>query len=355
MKAINWPITISTILLLSIGILVIFSSSPEQATQQLIFAAIGLVLFYFISNLNLMAFKGLAKPGYFFVLALLILVFILGIETRGSIRWIPLGFVNIQPSEIAKFVLIIFLAYFWSIRKTTWSNILKSLLILAPPLLLVFKQPDLGTTLTILALSLGILFLAKISYKKILLISLIFAATVPFIWFGLHDYQKQRITTFISPGSDPLGEGYNVIQSTIAVGSGGLFGRGLGHGTQSRLQFLPEFRTDFIFAAISEELGFLGAILILVIYFYLISYCFRVAQSSRDFFGFLLAGGVGVYLLFQTVVNIGMNIGILPITGITLPLISYGGSSLIITLMCLGLVAAVAKEGRKVDMESLEG
>ena len=160
------------------------------------------------------------------------------------------------------------------------------------------------------------------------------------------------MTSFLSPTADPLGEGYNAIQSTIAVGSGEFSGRGLGHGTQSRLQFLPEFRTDFIFAAIAEELGFLGSILILVIYLWLILYCFKVASGTRDIFGFLMSAGVGINILFQTVVNIGMNIGLLPITGITLPLISYGGSSLLATLISLGFVASVAKKRRKVDIES---
>src|SRR3989344_2039587 len=352
LKSLNWPILTSVILLLSVGILVIYSSSTELATQQFIFACFGLAFYFIISKLNYEAFKTLAKPLYIIVLALLLLVFILGFETRGSIRWIPLGIFNIQPSEFAKPVMILLLADFWVKNRPSWINIAKSVLLISVPLLFVFKQPDLGTTLTILALSLGMLFLAKISYKKILILLSIALLTLPLVWFGLQDYQKSRVTSFLSPNSDPLGEGYNAIQSAIAVGSGEFSGRGLGHGTQSRLQFLPEFRTDFIFAAIAEELGFLGSILILVIYLWLILYCFKVASATRDIFGFLMSAGVGINILFQTVVNIGMNIGLLPITGITLPLISYGGSSLLATLISLGFVASVAKKRRKVDIES---
>jgi len=355
LKSLNWPILTSVILLLSVGILVIYSSSTELATQQFIFACFGLAFYFIISKLNYEAFKTLAKPLYIIVLALLLLVFILGFETRGSIRWIPLGIFNIQPSEFAKPVMILLLADFWVKNRPSWINIAKSVLLISVPLLFVFKQPDLGTTLTILALSLGMLFLAKISYKKILILLSIALLTLPLVWFGLQDYQKSRVTSFLSPNSDPLGEGYNAIQSAIAVGSGEFSGRGLGHGTQSRLQFLPEFRTDFIFAAIAEELGFLGSILILIIYLWLILYCFQVASNAGDIFGFLLAGGVGVNILFQTIVNIGMNIGLLPITGITLPLISYGGSSLLATLISLGFVASVAKKRRKVDIESQIG
>ena len=174
--------------------------------------------------------------------------------------------------------------------------------------------------------------------------------TIPIFWFTLRDFQKERITNFLSPGRDPLGLGYNLIQSTIAVGSGNLFGRGLGHGTQSRLQFLPEYRTDFIFAAISEEMGFLGGVLIIGLYIYLISYCLWVAAKSKFYLGYLITSGVTIMIIFQASINIGMNIGILPITGITLPLVSYGGSSIISTLISLGLVSSVSRYVEKIDI-----
>lgn len=342
-KNINFPISIASLLLISIGILVIYSSSKELAIQQSIFTAVGIIIFFLISSLELKSIKDLIKPLYIFIIVLLIAVFILGIETRGTLRWIPLGLFNIQPSEFAKPILILFLAKFWSENLPSWLNIGKSLLWTLPIALLIFKQPDLGSALTIIAIWLGMLVSAQISIKKIIVLALIFVSIIPSSWLFLHDYQKERISSFLSPESDPLGKGYNLIQSMIAVGSGEFFGRGLGRGTQSRLQFLPEFRTDFIFASIAEEMGFVGSVLILGLYLFLLAYLLKTAQQMVDQFSLLVILGVVSMVLFQVFVNIGMNIGILPITGITLPLISYGGSSLIATLLSLGMVASFLK------------
>lgn len=340
---INWQITLVSSLLLFIGILVIFSSSQELAIQQSIFALFGGSIFIFLSNFDYRSIKNFILPIFLLNIFLLIVVFILGVETRGSIRWIPIGLFNIQPSEFAKPILILFLAFFWSSNSPSWKNILKSLLWSMPFLVLIFKQPDLGSTLTIGIIWLSLLIGAKVSFKKLLILFLMGALIFPLLWISLHDYQKARVFAFLTPGSDPLGRGYNVIQSTIAVGSGEFMGRGIGRGTQSRLQFLPEFRTDFIFASIAEELGFIGSILILSLYLVLFLYLLRIAHESFDVFGYLIVFGMVSQLAFQTFVNIGMNVGLLPITGITLPLISYGGSSLISTLISLGFVASIAR------------
>jgi len=355
LKSLNLPITISIFLLLTIGILVIASSSISLSIQQTVFATLGLIAYIVITHTDYRTLTNLIKPSYFLIIFLLIIVFILGIETRGSMRWIPIGPLNIQPSEFAKPVIILFLAFYWSARSVTWVEILKSVLWILPILGLIYKQPDLGTTLTIGVIWLGALLGAGISFKKMLVLLTIMALTIPFSLSQLADYQKQRITTFLSPYEDPLGQGYNIIQSTIAVGSGQIVGKGLGQGTQSRLQFLPEFRTDFIFASVAEELGFLGSATIVLIYLFLISYCLRVASRSVDFFGFLICFCTASILLFQTTINIGMNVGLVPITGVTLPLISYGGSSLVATLVSLGLVASVAKIRRPVDVKSVGG
>ncbi|OGE64651.1 rod shape-determining protein RodA [Candidatus Daviesbacteria bacterium RIFCSPLOWO2_02_FULL_36_7] len=348
LKIINLPVSLISLLLVSIGILVIYSSSKELGFQQLIFTLIGAIFFFTVSQFELLSIKNLAKPLFFFILILLVTVLILGFETRGSLRWIPLGIFNVQPSEFAKPVLILFLAKFWSERQVSWVNIGKSMLWAAPFILLVFKQPDLGSALTLTAIWLGMLFAARISIKKALVLGLIIAFIIPASWLFLHDYQKGRILSFLSPGSDPLGRGYNVIQSTIAVGSGEIFGRGLGRGTQSRLQFLPEFRTDFIFASIAEEMGFVGSILILTLYLFLLIYSLRMAERVSNQFNMLTISGVISMILFQVFVNIGMNIGILPITGITLPLISYGGSSLIATFLSLGMISSSVRNIREV-------
>jgi len=347
LNAVSWSVVLPSLLLISIGILIIYSSSRELAFQQLVYTVVGLLFFFFLSQLDLYFLRRLVNPLYFFTVLLLITVLIVGIETRGSIRWIPVGFFNVQPSEFAKVVLILFLASFWTKHISSWINIFKSLIWIAPFTFLIFIQPDLGSMLTLVAIWVGMLFACGVSIKKIFILILIAVLVLPTSWFFLHDYQKQRIIGFLQPQSDPLGRGYNLIQSTIAVGSGQLWGRGLGRGTQSRLQFLPEFRTDFIFASIAEEMGFLGSVVILGIYLYLLTFCLSVANRAEDKFNFLLSIGVFSMLLFQIFINIGMNLGILPITGITLPLISYGGSSLVVTLICLGLVSLVLKSSRK--------
>ncbi len=341
---INLPISLISFLLISIGILVIFSSSKELAIQQLIFTSVGIIFFFLISQIELQSIKSLIKPLYIFILVMLVAVLILGFETRGSLRWIPLGIFNIQPSEFAKPVLILVLAKFWSENSANWMNIFKSLLWVTPFFILVFKQPDLGSALTLFAIWLGMLFVSHISVKKMLILGAIALIIIPSSWSFLHDYQRARVLSFIAPESDPLGRGYNVIQSTIAVGSGEFLGRGLGSGTQSRLQFLPEFRTDFIFASISEEMGFVGAILILSLYLFLLIYCLRVARRTNNSFCLFVVIGVVSMILFQAFVNMGMNVGLLPITGITLPLISYGGSSAVATLLSLGMVASSARK-----------
>lgn len=354
LKHINFPISLISLFLISIGILVIYSSSKELALQQLIFTIVGMASFFIVSQFEPYSIKNLINPLYILITFLLVIVLILGIETRGAVRWIPLGIFNIQPSEFAKPILILFLANFWSKKEPTWVNIFKSLFWSAPLIVLIFKQPDLGSALTLGAIWLGMLISARISLKKMIILGLVTIFVLPSGWLFLHDYQKQRITSFLTPESDPLGKGYNLIQSTIAVGSGEVIGRGLGRGTQSRLQFLPEFRTDFIFASIAEEMGFIGSILILSLYLFLLLYCLALAQKNI-FFNFLVIMGVLSMLIFQIFVNVGMNVGILPITGITLPLISYGGSSLIATLLSLGFVSSATKLKKRIDIDDQEG
>ena len=339
-------------LLLSLSITVIYSSNQTLAIQQAIYAALGLGLFFLLRSIDYRFLRSFIKPFYIIILGLLIITFILGIETRGSVRWIPLGLFNLQPSEFAKPLIILLLADFWSKNIASWKNIFKSFFIVSPILLLVFRQPDLGTTLTLFFCWLGLLLVSQISIFKIFTVIIGGISSIPIIWLNLQQYQKERIFSFISPQQDPQGIGFHVIQSTIAVGSGQFFGRGLGRGTQSRLQFLPEFRTDFIFAFIAEELGFIGSLIVLSLYIFMFILGYRILSNVNDRFGELVVIGVFCILFFQIFVNIGMNIGLLPITGITLPLLSYGGSSLISTLMLLGIVSSVSKFGsRKEEMK----
>lgn len=340
-------ITLPIIFLLSLGILVIYSSDPQLALQQALIALTGLLIYWFLSSVDYRYYQHYALYLYILTIALLVIVFVLGIETRGSLRWISLGPVQIQPSEIAKPVLVIFLANFWLTHLPSWRNILKSFLLVLPVLALVFKQPDLGTALTLGMVWLTMVIGVNISWVKLLVMSILSSVLAPLGWTFLKDYQKARIASFISPDQDPLGAGYNVIQSRIAVGSGGFWGRGLGHGTQSRLRFLPEYRTDFMFASMAEEFGFLGSIIVLALYGTLFLRSLMIVRSTIERFGSLLIFGVLGMLFFQVVVNIGMNIGSLPVTGITLPLLSYGGSSLISTLISLSFIASVARFGTR--------
>ncbi|KKQ67146.1 MAG: Rod shape-determining protein RodA [Candidatus Daviesbacteria bacterium GW2011_GWA2_38_24] len=338
---------IPILLLLSLSVTVIYSSSPQLAVSQAIFSLIGIALFFILRSFDFRIFKSLSIGSYLITLLLLIIVFILGFESRGSTRWIDLGFFNFQPSELAKLVLILCLAHFWSVKLPTWKNIGFSLLILLPFTLLIFKQPDLGTALTVTFIWVTMLIAANISWKKVFILGFLGTIILPLVWIFLRDYQKQRIYSFLSPSSDPLGIGYNVIQSVIAVGSGQFFGRGIGQGTQSRLQFLPEFRTDFIFAFIAEELGFLGSVIVILLYATILILLIRLMNRSGNRFGELIVAGIIGMMLFQVTVNIGMNIGIMPVTGITLPLLSYGGSSVIVTLMSFGIADSIRRFGLK--------
>lgn len=343
---------ISIILILALGITVIFSSNQTLAMQQILFASIGLAGYFFIRWFDYRSLAGFIRVFYLCALILLLITWIIGFETRGSIRWISLGSINFQASEFAKPVIILTLGWFWSKNRASWINILKSALIALPIFILIFIQPDLGTSLTIFSIWAGMLIASNISFKQILIFFLIGICILPASWFFIRDYQKERLVSFISPGQDPQGTGFHSIQSTIAVGSGGVLGRGLGRGTQSRLQFLPEFRTDFIFAFIAEELGFVGSGIVLILYSIILFLIFRVVNLSRDRFGELICIGVLSMMGIQIFINIGMNIGIVPITGITLPLLSYGGSSLVSVFICLGLVASVSKYSlRKREVE----
>lgn len=340
-------ITLPALMLLFLGIFVIYTSSTQLALQQAIVAIFGLLLYWLISSIDFEFYGQHALLMYIVLLTFLSLVFVIGVETRGSLRWIPVGPFNFQPSEFIKPVMIVLLAKFWSDRLTTWTNIFKSLMFSLPALILVFRQPDLGTVIVLMAVWFVILIGANVSVLKIITLAAVSLILAPLSWILLKEYQRARVLSFLSPEKDPLGLGYNVIQSTIAVGSGQLTGRGLGRGTQSRLQFLPEFRTDFIFASIAEELGLLGSVTVLGLYALLIIRFFKIISLSVSRFGNLIVLGVVSMLFAQGVINIGMNIGVVPITGITLPLLSYGGSSLIATLISLGLASSVSKFAKK--------
>ena len=348
LKSIDWILYFIVLLLLIFGLVIIFSityhtSSQNLVVSQAIYAILGLGLLVLFTLIDYRTLGSASNILYFIGLALLVLVLVLGRAKMGSTRWIDFGFFNFQPSEIFKIILILTLSnYLANKEEITFSNFMFYLVMVALPAGLVFLEPDLGTGLVYILIGV-VLFIACRTKEVYLLISGIMAAILaPLFWFFiLKSYQRERILTFVNPSHDPFGSGYNVLQSTISVGSGGLLGRGLGHGTQSQLNFLPIEHTDFIFAATAEGLGFIGAALLLLLFFLLILRIINIASRAKDALGRYIAFGVAGMILFQVLINVGMNIGIMPVTGIPLPLISHGGSSLFSTMIAMGIVASV--------------
>lgn len=328
----------------ALSLVVLTSISPDRVIQQALMFGIGLILLVYLGAQDSAVYKTLAPFGYVIALMLLVATMVLGTSIRGSVRWIPIGSFQLQGGEFVKPLLVLSFAYFMKIfPPKTLKNILINVVLYAVPALLIFKQPDLGTALVVSSIWGAQMFVAGLSYWIIgglLAVSAVFAGYLPRF---LHDYQLKRLETFIDPFRDPLGAGYNVIQSIIAVGSGGILGKGLGHGTQSHLRFLPERHTDFIFASLAEELGIVGSILVIFSLGGLLYRLLNLATHTPSFSSRLIYTGIFSYLFFQTFVNIGMNIGIAPVTGVTLPLISYGGSSILATAITLGIASACAR------------
>jgi rod shape determining protein RodA len=313
--------------------------------KQIGFLLVGIGLMFIISLVDYHRLIDLANWAYGVSIIALVTVLAVGTKVNGGRRWINLGGgVHFQPSEWVKLVLILASArYFWNLagRELTWSDIGKAFALVMIPMLMVLKQPDLGTGLTYLPVLICGLFLGGIRTRQVLVILTVIAVIAGGAFLSgkrLKPYQQARITSFMDPGSDPRGAGYQILQSKIAVGSGGLWGKGTNRGTQTQGDFLPIPYTDFIFAAFCEEHGFIGGIGILCLYFLILTRLIQNAQQAPDIPGAFLVMGVVAVLLFQIVVNIGMVVGLMPVTGIPLPLMSYGGSSILFTFLALGIV-----------------
>ena len=339
----DWFLFLAALVLLTFSLVMIASVASQLFFPQFFYAFLGLLLFFIFSQIDYRFFEKLAS--FFFVgsLGFLLIPLFLGIATRGARRWIQLGFLTLQPSELVKPFLIIFFASFFSSREMSLKEVMRGIFFLLLPIILVFLQPDLGSSLVLFFSWLGVVLGSGLSWRLIILGFLLLLFFFPWGWYLLQDYQRQRILSFLNPLSDPLRSGYHLIQTTVAVGSGQWFGRGWGRGTQSHLRFLPERHTDFIFASLAEELGFFGAAILILLFAFLLWRILVISQKARDLFGFLLCLGIFSLFFIQILVNIGMNLGLLPITGITLPLISYGGSSLVTTMISLGIVANIAR------------
>ena len=344
----KWDVLLFLIILAigSLSLLVIFSIDKNLALSQLVFWTFGLIVLILISFFDYKIWKALSVPFYLFTIFVLLLLVLIGEPVRGSVRWVDLGIFRFQPSEIAKVGAILILALFYLERSAAnFKNLAYSFFIILPLVGLIFWEPDIGNVLSILGIWFGITVACGIRIKHLLFIALLFLITGIFIFKMLAPYQQSRIKTFISPTIDPLGTGYHLIQSEIAVGSGEFIGRGLGRGSQSQLKFLPEAESDFIFAATVEQVGFLGGSLLIILFSFLIYKTLKIGASVNRFGQLVIVGTVS-FLILQYAINIAMNMGLLPITGITLPLYSYGGSSLISTLFLLGVTFSIIRFNR---------
>ncbi|MBU4302371.1 MAG: rod shape-determining protein RodA, partial [Actinobacteria bacterium] len=348
LRALDKPLLFSALALAVFGTLMIYSAtradvpSTYYLKRQLIIIMLALVVMVLGAGFDYRKIMPYSRIIYGVTLVLLVAVFLFP-AAKGAQRWISLGFFDFQPSELAKLAVIMTLATFMADRRMEiGSNIefLKALGIAALPMALIFIEPDLGITLSIFVILVGMLLVGGARARQIVALGAGTLAVVAMaIQLGfLKAYQLNRLLVFINPDMDPLQAGYNLLQSKIAIGSGQLLGKGLFHGTQTNLKFIPAHHTDFIFSVVGEELGFLGAILLLALFAIMIWRAFKIAITSRDSFGTMLAVGILVMFIFQIVVNVGMTMGIMPVTGITLPFMSYGGSSLVVSFFCVGLL-----------------
>jgi len=350
LKYLDVMLAVICLLLLIVGLTLIYSTgiNGDRSVfyKQLIYAVAGIALFFVTAYFDFSALTKISRYIYVFLVLALIAVLKLGHAVNGSRRWFDLKFFSFQPAEFMKLVAVLVLARFFAMRRgeiRDWKNIAISFVYVLIPIALIYKEPDLGSAAIILLTWIGVLFFSNVQKKVFVYVFLVLALLSAFSWtYVFKDYQRNRIETFINPGRDPRGRGYNVQQAVIAVGSGGLFGSGLGRGLQSQLRFLPERQTDFIFASASEELGFLGTLVILILYFLLLYRLLQIYRMSRDDLSRFVIAGIFFMFFSQIVINIGMNIGVLPVTGIPLPLISYGGSSLLTSSIALGIAQAVA-------------
>ena len=316
--------------------------------QQIVWLVAGWSIFFFVTFLDYLWINKLVWLMYILNVSALIYTDLHGKVVLGGQRWIDLHFFRYQPSETMKLALILILAKILVTKNPEGRGmglreLFLPLMLVLIPFVLTVKQPDLGTALTLLLIGGTMLFFVKIRRGIIVFISVIGIIALPLVWqYGLKDYQKHRVLTFISPDSDPQGKGYNSIQSRIAVGSGQITGKGFRQGTQSQLEFLPERHTDFIFSVLSEEWGFFGSVIVIGIFIWLFLVSFEISLKARDRNGALITVGITAYLFWHMFINVGMVIGLLPIVGVPLPLLSYGGSGMLTTMLGLGLVSSVA-------------
>ncbi|MBI1882958.1 MAG: rod shape-determining protein RodA [Chlamydiae bacterium] len=350
LKLLDFRLIFVVCLLLGVGLLFIYSATFQEGQpihmlyKQLLFVGVGAIVFWFALNMD---FRILGSMSYFFYFAslwVLVWVLVSGALHQGAKSWFDLGPFSFQPSELAKVGIIFMLARFLSEhaqKRETFKYVMIPIILTGLPMALIIKQPDLGTAMVLVPVLFGMLFTAGVRKRYLFAVIALGLIALPVGWSFLHQYQRQRLLVFLNPNMDPLGAGYNAIQSKIAIGSGGLWGKGWLEGTQSQLHFLPERHTDFIFSVLGEEWGFVGCFSVLLIYLFVILSGLRIARDSGDLFGRYLSIGLVLMLASHVVINTGMTVGVMPITGIPLPYLSYGGSHLMTVMASLGFLENV--------------
>lgn len=351
-----WGIILPLTVLTSFGSAVLYSAAGGSfqpwALQHLIRFLVFLAMAMVIARLPQSLFRFAAYPAYGVLVFLLMLVDLIGAVGGGSQRWLNLGFMQLQPSEMMKPAIVLAYARFYDTlppaMTQNWRSLVPALGLLALPALLVMLQPDLGTGLAIAFGAVAVMFLAGLPMKWFMGAGAAAIVTAPIAFFTLlHDYQRKRVLVFLDPEGDPLGSGYHISQSKIAIGSGGLFGKGFGNGSQSHLEYLPEAHTDFVFATMGEEWGLIGALFVLFIFMLILRWGWRVAQNAPDRFSRLLAAGMTCTVFFYVAINLLMVVGLAPVVGIPLPFMSHGGSSMMTNMICLGTIMAVDRWSRR--------
>ncbi|WP_113907391.1 rod shape-determining protein RodA [Aliidiomarina celeris] len=351
---IDGPLFLALMALSVISLFVIYSAGGQDSglvIRQLVRIGVSFGVLFVVAQINPMRYRGWAVFIYLVGIALLVAVLFFGVSGKGAQRWLDIGITRIQPSEILKLAVPFMLAWYCArgALPIRFTEVLGGLILIAIPVALIAQQPDLGTSILVGASGIFVLFLAGMSWRVVTAGGVLAAASIPVLWFfGLHDYQRQRVLTFLNPESDPLGAGYHIIQSKIAIGSGGIEGKGWLQGTQSQLEFLPERHTDFIFSVFSEEFGLFGVVLLLALYGFIIVRGLLISVRAQSMFGRLLGGSLTLTFFVYALVNIGMVSGLLPVVGVPLPLISYGGTSMVTMMAGFGILMALATHRRLV-------
>lgn len=357
----EWPLFVLPTVLCLLGIFTMhpFNNASSLAPKQLIWLSLSLVVYGVLSVLDMRFIRrtSVIMAGYVFLVGILALLLVATHAVMGAKSWFTFGGFSLQPADPGKILFIALIAKYFSRRHMEigdFRHIVVSGIYAAVPILLILLEPDLGTAAIFIMIWFGTILVSGISKKHLLIVGISGLTLMTFLWFfGLHDYQRARIVTFVNPAADIHGKGYNAYQATVAAGSGQVFGKGIGYGTQSKLKFLPEYETDFIFAAFAEEWGFVGVVLVLILYGLILARLVAIAQRSATNFDSFFTIGVLIMLTSHIFIHAGINLGLLPVTGTTIPFMSYGGSHLLMEFAALGIVTSLAREGRSAPRQAL--